>query len=107
MTVKCNQSDICGCRRTVINTTNLLGQTGTNDWTAFGPNAMIGQGACLSVNLPPGSSQAACSCVLEEWLLREGVRYFGLNLFKRAKMFRFAKLYYPAFNVWLVVFGRL
>lgn len=45
----------------------------------FGSSAMIGR---LLVNLPHGSSQAASSCALEEWLLKERVGYFDLNPFK-------------------------
>ena len=53
--------------RAVINTANHLAQTECNDRTAFGLNAMIGWATCLSVCLPPSSSQSARSCVLGKW----------------------------------------
>ena len=40
--------------------TNHFVWTKRNDWTPFGSNEVIGRATCLSVYLPPGSSQFVC-----------------------------------------------
>ena len=50
--------------------------------------------------MPPGSGQAACSCVLGEWLLKGGGEIFGFESIQtaKAKIATLAKLVHPAFK---------
>ena len=57
LTVKSNKSNICGHRRTEINTINHCAQSKCNDWTAEGTNAMIGWDTCQFTYLPSHTLQ--------------------------------------------------